>query len=225
MTIPEDENKPQPPAGGESTGAVPPVPPAAEPAAAPSEPIAAPAEPVAPQAGAVPPPPGAFPAYAAAAPEPVAAPTATPTTVTTAFWLYVASAVLSVIGGIITIATVGNSRAAILQQIQTNGTNLRGESVDTVVNAAIGVAIGFSVVTLIFWAITFVLFAFFMRRGANWARIVLTVLTALSLLNILTAFGVGALQVVLAIVAVVLMWLRPSSAWFAAVRASKAPRA
>jgi hypothetical protein len=248
MTIPEDENKPQPPAGGESTGAVPAVPPAAEPAAAPSEPVAAPAEPVAPpvtpppaapaggfppappapaapQAGAVPPPPGAFPAYAAAAPEPVAAPTATPTTVTTAFWLYVASAVLSVIGGIITIATVGNSRAAILQQIQTNGTNLRGESVDTVVNAAIGVAIGFSVVTLIFWAITFVLFAFFMRRGANWARIVLTVLTALSLLNILTAFGVGALQVVLAIVAVVLMWLRPSSAWFAAVRASKAPRA
>jgi hypothetical protein len=51
------------------------------------------------------------------------------------------------------------------------------------------------------------------------------VLTALSLLNIIAGFGLGALQVVASIVAVVLMWLRPSSEYFNAVKASKAPRA
>jgi hypothetical protein len=71
----------------------------------------------------------------------------------------------------------------------------------------------------------FVLFAIFMRRGANWARIVLTVVTALSLLNLLASFGIGALQVIVAVVATVLIWLKPASAYFAAVRASKAPRA
>jgi Mn2+/Fe2+ NRAMP family transporter len=185
-------------------------------------------QPPAPASGypaAPPPPPGAFPAYGAAPSAPVERPTGIPTTVNAAFWLYIASAVLAVVGGIITVATAGNSRAAAIQQLQNSGTNLHGQSAEQLVNAFIAFAIGWSIVTLIFWAIVFVLFAFFMRRGANWARIVLTVLTAISLLNALTSFGVGALQVILSIVAVILIWLRPSSAWFAAIKASKAPRA
>ncbi|MGH1524893.1 hypothetical protein ACRAWC_13000 [Leifsonia sp. L25] len=257
MTNPEDENKPQPPEGGNPAGDVPPVPEPTEPAAGPqptpSEPTAAPAEsaapaapasdlppvppvapppaapaggyPPAPQAGAVPPPPGAFPSYAAAPPQPVAAPTRIPTTVNTAFWLYIASAVLSVIGGIVTIATASSGRAEIIRQLQSSGTNLHGQNIDTLATAAIGVAIGLSIVTLIFWAVVFVLFAFFMRRGANWARIVLTVLTAVSLLNFRPGFPFGLIQVIASIVAVILIWLRPSSAWFAAIKASKAPRA
>ncbi|MFE4468189.1 hypothetical protein ACFRFH_05155 [Leifsonia sp. NPDC056824] len=246
MTIPEDENTPQPPDGGNTAGAVPPVPEPTEPAAAPTEPAApaAPASdvppvppmappaapagayppaPPAPQAGAVPPPPGAFPSYAAVPPAPVAAPTRIPTTVNTAFWLYIASAVLSVIGGIVTITSASSNRAAFIRTLQTQ--NLHGQNIDTLATAAIGVAIGLSVVTLIFWAIVFVLFAFFMRRGANWARIVLTVLTVLSLANILPGFPFGLIQVIASIVAVILIWLRPSSAWFAAIKASKAPRA
>ncbi|MFE4950054.1 hypothetical protein ACFQ9V_08085 [Leifsonia sp. NPDC056665] len=246
MTIPEDENKPQPPEGGNTAGAVPPVPEPTEPAAEPAQPAppasdvppvppvtppaAAPAgayppAPPAPQAGAVPSPPGAFPSYAAVPPPPVAAPTRIPTTVNTAFWLYIASAVLSVIGGIVTIATASTGRAAIIRQLQSSNVNLHGQNIDTLANAAVGVAIGLSVVTLIFWAIVFVLFAFFMRRGANWARIVLTVLTAVSLLNIRPGFPFGLIQVIASIVAVILIWLRPSSAWFAAIKASKAPRA
>ncbi|MFB9749140.1 Loki-CTERM sorting domain-containing protein, partial [Leifsonia shinshuensis] len=181
--------------------------------------------PPAPAAGPVPPPPGAFPAYAAAPQEPVAAPTRIPSTVNAAFWLYVASAVLSVIGGIVTIATAPGSKGAIIRQLQTSRANLNGQSLDQIANAAVSVAIGVSIVTLIFWAITFVLFAFFMRRGANWARIVLTVLTVLSLFNIIPGFPFGLLQVLASIVAVILIWLRPSSAWFAAIKASKAPRA
>lgn len=229
MTIPEDENKPQPAEGGETAGAVPPAPEPAEPAAAPAAPVPPasdfPPAPPAPPAAATPPPPGAYPGYAAAPSAPVAAPTTIPTTVNAAFWLYIASAALAVIGGIITVATAGSTRASAIHQLQTSGTNLHGQSAEQLVNAFIAFAIGWSIVTLIFWAIVFVLFAFFMRRGANWARIVLTVLTGLSLFNAFTSFGVGALQVVLSIVAVVLIWVRPSSAWFSAIKASKAPRA
>lgn len=251
MSIPEDENTPRPAEGADQNGA---VPPASEPAA-PAEPLAAPAEPAAAAAppaspvsdappappvtpepaapaaaaggypAAPPPPPGAFPAYAAAPSAPVERPTSIPTTVNTAFWLYIASALLSVISGIITISLVGGDHAAIVRQLQNSNADLHGQNIDTLANAAVGVAIGVSVVTLIFWAVTFVLFAFLMRRGANWARIVLTVLTALSLINIPNGFGTAGLQVVLSIVAVILIWLRPSNAWFAAIKASKAPRA
>jgi hypothetical protein len=172
-----------------------------------------------------PPPPGAFPAYGAAPAAPVEAPTGIPTTVNAAFWLYIASAVLSVIGGIVTVVGAGSNRAAALRQLANSNADLHGQSAEQVVNAVIAFAIGWSIVTLIFWAIVFVLFAFFLRRGANWARIVLTVLTALSLLNVIPGFPFGLLQVLAAIVAVVLIWLRPSSAWFAAIKASKAPRA
>ena len=95
----------------------------------------------------------------------------------------------------------------------------------SVADAVIAGATVWAIVTLIFWAVAFVLFAFFMRRGANWARIVLTVLTVLSLLNIINGFGTGFLQFALAVVGVVLIWLRPSSEYFAAVKASKVPRA
>ena len=129
------------------------------------------------------------------------------------------------IGGIVTVVSAGGNRESALRQLSTSGTDLHGQSAEQVVNAVIAFAIGWSIVTLIFWAIVFVLFAFFMRRGANWARIVLTVLTALSLLNIIPGFPFGLLQVLAAIVGVVLMWLRPSTAWFAAIKASKTPRA
>lgn len=121
--------------------------------------------------------------------------------------------------------SIGSTRQEALDTLQRNGTDLRGLDANQVIDATIAAVTIWTIVTLIFWAVVFVLFAFFARRGAGWARIVLTILTALSLLNILTSFGVGALQVVLSIVGVVLLWLRPSSDYFAAVKAAKAPRA
>jgi hypothetical protein len=142
-----------------------------------------------------------------------------------AFWLYVAGAVLSVISGIITIAVITASRADQVRIIEQQGTNLNGATPQQVADAAVAVIVTWSIITLLFWAITFVLFAFFMRRGANWARIILTVLTVLSALNILTGYGSGFIQFAATVVAVVLMWLRPSSEYFAAVKATKLPRA
>jgi hypothetical protein len=213
-----DENTPQQPAAGNTPGSVPPVPPAAP--VPPAEPAPSAASYNPPPA---PPAPGAYPASSVPG-APVGAPTAPPTPVNVAFWLFVASALLSVIGGIITLATIGGTRQSLLDSIETQGSVDQSQA-QQVVDAAIGLGITWAIVTLIFWAVVFVLFAFFMRRGANWARIVLTVLTALSLLNIIAGFGLGALQVVASIVAVVLMWLRPSTEYFNAVKATKAPRA
>jgi hypothetical protein len=143
-----------------------------------------------------------------------------------AFWLYIAAAVLSVISGIVTIISVSSTRQAIIDQLKnTSGLKTNGVTVEQLADASIAGVTALSIVTLIFWAVTFVLFAIFMRRGANWARIVLTVLTVLSLVNIPWGYFSGALQVIAAIVATVLIWLKPASAYFAAVKASKAPRA
>ncbi|MGO4534734.1 hypothetical protein [Leifsonia sp. 2MCAF36] len=224
MTNPDDESTPRPAGPTEPAGAGEPVTPPPVPSAQPAQP-APPASP-GPDQGfpAAPPPPPAYPAYGATDATPAVAPSAPPRTVEIAFWLFVAGAVLSVISGIITLATIGNQRNQIADALKNSSQSAKID-VQSATDAIIAGATVWAIITLIFWAVTFVLFAVFMRRGANWARIVLTVLTVLSLLNIINGFGTGFLQFAAAVVAVVLIWLRPSSEYFAAVKASKAPRA
>lgn len=212
MTTPDDESTPRPaePTGAGEPTTPPPAPGTTPPAAAQGFPSA--------------PPPPAYPVDGTGAPAAPVALGEPPRTVNIAFWLYVVGAVLSVVSGIITIATIGSTRDAALEQIR-NSPNANGQNAQALVDGIIAAATIWAIVTLIFWAVVFVLFAYFMRRGANWARIVLTVLTALSLLNVLAGYGVGFLQFAATVVALVLIWLRPSSEYFAAVRASKAPRA
>ncbi|GAA1441955.1 hypothetical protein [Leifsonia poae] len=221
MTIPNDDSKPDQPA---SDGSVP------APDAAGSVPPAAPVPPAPPAPDAAYPPappasaPGAFPSYAATPAAPAAAPTTLPSQVNIAFWLYIGAAVLSVISGIITVVILGSSRQSTIDSLQNSNVKTNGMTIDQLADASIAVGTTLAIITLIFWAIVFVLFAWFMRRGANWSRIILTILTVLSLINVPWGFGAGALQVVLAIVATILIWLKPASAYFAAVKASKAPR-
>lgn len=212
MTTPDDESTPRPagPTGAGEPTTPPPAPEPASPAADQGLPTA--------------PPPPAYPAAGTGVPAAPVAVGEPPRTVNIAFWLYVVGAVLSVVSGIITIATIGSTRDAALEQIR-NSPNANGQNAQALVDGIITAATIWAIVTLIFWAVVFVLFAYFMRRGANWARIVLTVLTALSLLNVLAGYGVGFLQFAATVVALVLIWLRPSSEYFAAVRATKAPRA
>ena len=222
MTIPNDDSKPDQPAQEGATpapDAAGSVPPAAPVPPAPPAPDAA--YPPAPPASA----PGAFPSYSAAPAASAAAPTAPPSSVNTAFWLYIGAAVLSVISGIITAVVVANSRATLIVQFNDGTIKTNGISPDTLADSTIAFAVTWSIITMIFWVAVFVIFAILMRRGANWARIVLTVLTVISLLNLLAGYGVGAVQVILAVVATILIWLKPASAYFAAVKASKAPRA
>ncbi len=244
MTIPNDDSRPGqpasdgsiPPEGGAGSpvppepGAGAPVPPEPAPTYPPAPP-AAPApglygEPGAPgQPGAYPGATGGYPDYAAAPGAPVAAPSAAPSQVNIAFWLYIAAAVLSVVSGIITVVRVLGSRQAAIDALTNGNTTLKGITVQQAADASVAFGTVLAIITLLFWAITFVVFALQMRRGRGWARIVLTVLTVISLLNLPWGYGAGALQVIAAIVATILIWLRPASEYFAAVKASRAPRA
>jgi hypothetical protein len=144
-------------------------------------------------------------------------PAVAPRQVVTAFWLYIAAAVLSLVSLVVSLATFGGMRDVVARQLANEGVKVS----DSAINALLGVTIGISILFAVIWIAAFVLFAIFMKRGANWARIVLTVITALSLVNILSGFGLGALQVVVSVIATILIWLRPASEYFTAVKARR----
>lgn len=135
-----------------------------------------------------------------------------PVTVTAAFWLWVVSAVVGVIGAIVAFATIGNNPQ--IQQLE----QTEAAAVTTGVTIA-------AVLFLVFAALR-VLFAWFMYKGRNWARIVLTILAALSIIGVLLSLGTATIlewvTMLLVLVALVLMWVPQSNAYFAA---SRRPRA
>ncbi len=74
----------------------------------------------------------------------------------------------------------------------------------------------------------YILFAVLAFLGRNWARIAVTVLTGLFAIFLLFGFltsgfdaasmGLGLLFIVLPVAGVALMYVKPSAAWFAALR-------
>jgi hypothetical protein len=141
-----------------------------------------------------------------------------PGIVDAAFWLYIASAVVGLI-----VALVGLTRLSTLQQTasqiaaQQSGNQVPEGAIQGAIIA--GVVIGLVINVLYLAAV--IVFAVFFRRGANWARIVLTVLTALTIFSII---GLGAITFVLALIAIILSWLPASNAWFRQVKLSREPR-
>lgn len=142
---------------------------------------------------------------------------APPRQVNTAFWLYIVAAVISVIALIVTAATAAGSKDTIKQQFADRGQTVSDSTLDALVSAGViaGVVIG------ILFLAAFVLFAFFMRRGANWARIVLLVLTVLSIFSVTSGYGLGAVRVIASVIATILIFLKPANEYFRAVKASK----
>lgn len=134
-----------------------------------------------------------------------------PTTVTAAFWLWVAATVVSAIGGIMILATAGEAPA--IQQLE-------GAERD----AASAAIVGIGVVSIIFAALR-VLFAWFMYQGRNWARILLTVLGVLTVFSVLLQAGsVGILEWIsaaLVAIATVLMYVPASNGYFTASRRAR----
>lgn len=135
---------------------------------------------------------------------------AAPKQVNTAFWLYIASAAVSLVLLIIAVSTAGTVAA---QVQQSTGGKLSG--------AAVGASITISVIFGILYIAAYVVFAVFMRRGANWARIVLLVVTALSLFGILGGYGVGAVRAVLGVIATILIFIKPASEYFRSGRGAR----
>jgi len=141
---------------------------------------------------------------------PASAPAATarPIALTVAFWLWVVDAVRGLITGIVTIVMAPAALAGEPEDVQ---------------RFATGFLIAFAVLGMIL-SLLHLYFAFPMRAGRNWARVVLTVLAAFTVLAVLTAIASATwydwIGVALVVVAAVLMYLPASNAYFRARRRS-----
>ena len=142
---------------------------------------------------------------------------AAPRFVTVAYWLFLLVAAVHVVSLIVSIATFGSTTAAAKSQIAKSGSGLSSSQTNGLLGASLGVAVVFGILFIV----AFVLFDVFMRRGANWARVVLLVITILSLTGIVGQYGLGALGVVAAVVATVLMFVPTSNAYFREAKARK----
>ncbi|RKT57898.1 hypothetical protein [Saccharothrix australiensis] len=136
-----------------------------------------------------------------------------PKEVRVSFWIWIAGAVLSVVGSLYAL-TQRDEIADVLRR-QPNASELSPEQFD----AAVTTSVLFAVVLGVVFAGLYVLFAFKARAGRNWARVVLTVLTALGLLSTLFGASVsGLFTSLISVVAVVLLYLPNSKAYFDAVK-------
>lgn len=127
---------------------------------------------------------------------------AIPTTVTASFWLWIASVVVSVIAAIIAISS-GQYTAA-----DVNGDAAVARAVAPIATL-VGIALG---------AALRLIFAIFMYRGRNWARIVLLIVAVITAFAGVTAVLSGSVlevfAVLVTIVAAVLMYVPSSNPYF-----------
>lgn len=158
--------------------------------------------------------------------QPPAAPAGPPPQqVQTSFLLWAVIVLLQLVGIALTFAERETLRAAAEEQARArDGGRIDPQAVDTIVT----VGLVFGVVLAVLFAAAILVCAIFMRRGRNWARIVLAVLGGLLALFALVSLVGGTvsavvqslLTLVVVIAALVLMFTEPANTWFAARRAS-----
>lgn len=138
-----------------------------------------------------------------------------PREVVTGFWLIIAAGVLSLINNIVTAVRLPD----VLTISQTDA--LRDANID--VQDAGGFLIWFSVVLSIIGLGIYVLIAWFVLKGHNWARIVGTVFAAFSAFGLLLSLPayvtsligwISLLSSLAGIAGIVMLYLRPSNPYF-----------
>lgn len=146
--------------------------------------------------------------------------TAAPSTVTASFWLYVVGAILGIVGAIVLVAILPSQLAAgqdrlneALQGRSTNGVDVNGIASGALIGGAV-----FSVVLTVVFSVLTLVVARMMRRGRNWARIVLAVIAGLQLFGVAGTYGAGAVHFLVMLAAAILSFLPASNAWFRAMR-------
>jgi ABC-type transport system involved in cytochrome bd biosynthesis fused ATPase/permease subunit len=148
-----------------------------------------------------------------------AAPTAPPTEIVGAFWAYLVAAITWLVGGLL---VIGQKQQIIdsLRDANNQGGTLTDAQIETAANVGVIIVIVVAVVISALYA----LFAFKLKAGRNWARIVLAILAALALISLLLGTGGNIISYIgqfAAIVAAVLSFMPSSSAYIAQVKASR----
>ena len=132
-----------------------------------------------------------------------------PQLVNISFWLLIASGVIFVIGMILGLTQLDSPelRQLFEQQMRSSGTDI---SYDSMKSFIAGTLVVFGIIG----AALYLLVAFFIRKGRNWARILGTVFAALSIFGLFGVPSIGTLGTVLGIVAIVLLYLPAAAPYF-----------
>jgi len=160
--------------------------------------------------------------YPSSQPQPGVAPSR-PREVTIAFWLIIAAAVFTAIEIIFSLATMDTLLAsladdpAVRDALAQTGGEISEEQFMDMMGGMAGVVL--VIVGLIMIGL-YLMVAFGVKAGKNWARITGTVFAALSLLG-LFPFGFHSRTVLLGVAAIVLLFLPAATAYFKAVSARK----
>lgn len=138
-----------------------------------------------------------------------------PAVITGAFWAFVAATLVGLAGAVFLFFAHDTLADAMRRANGQNSARLTDAQIDQAVT--IGIVVGVVI------ALLRLLFAFKLRAGRNWARIVLTVLTALQVISLLAGQStvIGYVSTGLAVLGVVLSFLPEANQYIAA---AKAPR-
>ncbi|NRQ48912.1 hypothetical protein [Aeromicrobium stalagmiti] len=171
-------------------------------------------------AGSYPTHPGAQPPQGGAAPE-------QPSSISTAVKLMLVGAALSVLSLVYSLATMGDLKDQIRDELAKNDPDVSQSTVD----AAYSVGIGFAVVFGLLGAFLWVWMAWKNGQGRSWARVVATVFGGLNLVGALFTFSAGnseplslvatGVSLVLAVVVLVLLWRPESTRYYEDVTRSR----
>lgn len=146
---------------------------------------------------------------------------AVPRVVTVSFWLYLLAALLGLVLTVINVVAASHASSRVRRVLEENS-NVAAHHVNVSVVVAAGITV--TVVVGVLFAAAYVVFALLLRRGHGWSRIVLLIVTVLSLVSVAGGHGLGLAREVAAIVATVLVFLRPAGEWFKAAREARAAR-
>ena len=156
-----------------------------------------------------------------AAPPPTEAPRQTftpPTEVQASFWCFIAAAVVVLVGGLLSLG----ARQQIVDTLRANNTgNLTADQLNQVASVTLTVLLVVAVII----AGLFVLFAFKVRAGRNWARITLAIIAILDLISLLNSRGSASILsyigVIAAVVGAILAFTPKASEYMAAVKRAR----
>lgn len=146
---------------------------------------------------------------------------APPQPVTTAYWLYVAGAIIGLIGAVVVAVlipvSISSATASTAQLLKNQGAASPAQTTSMLIGVAIAVSV-VSVLLSIGYSIAMLLLAPRMRRGSNRARIALIVLAGLQIVGAFGSYGVGAVHFLVLLAALILTVLPASNAWFRSMR-------
>jgi hypothetical protein len=135
-----------------------------------------------------------------------------PQLVNVSFWLLIAAAVVFVISMLMGISMLDDpaTRAAFDDAMRSSGANGAQFNFEEFKSALAGML----VVIAILGAAMYLLVAFFVRKGKNWARVLGTIFAALSVFSLFQVPNLGTLGTLAGIAAIVLLYLPTTAPYF-----------